>query len=330
MGMFGVRGISRLVASRAGSSVVVVMMHRFTASAGGHAGHDPLVLKRTLSELRRAGVAMVDVEEALEQLDGNAHPTGASLRDRPQVAFTIDDGYADALEVAGPIFAEFDCPVTCFVAPDIVDGKDWYWWDKLDTVLRACSRVAIEIEFQGVRRRLSLKHAVDTQRTFDELCEWIKQLPADALPAFLAQVALATEIEIPAVAPSQYRVLQWSEMRAAEQRGWRFGAHSMTHPIMQRCTDSRAEWEIAASVAAVKSQLMNASGVFCYPVGRQGDFGSREFEILGRLGVRWALSATPGMLHGPIDDSTDSLWRLRVPRFAHDERPGGVMRMFLN
>ena len=328
VGMLGAPGLSRLVASSAGASVVIVMMHRFSRSAGDYPGHDPVALKRSLSELRRAGVELVEVEQALDQFVMREERGNAAFSGHPRVAFTVDDGYADAVEIAGPVFAEFDCPVTCFVAPEIVDGREWYWWDKVDILLRSSPRSELVIDHEGLRRTLALRTPHDRRITFEEICALIKRAPADSVQGILERLAVAAEAELPVSAPSQFRVLDWNAMLAAEKHGWRFGAHSMTHPVMGQCTDRRAEWEISESISTVRARLANPSGVFCYPVGGDSDFGDREVEILRRNGVRWALSAIPGKLRSLAATSIHPSWQWRIPRFAHDERPGGMLRMF--
>lgn len=326
-------GIRRLVASSATSSLVIIMMHRFRRTTGG-GGHAPEALHRILQQLRSARMEIVDVEHALEALVDAAQQTRDAQRgtpaDRPRVAFTIDDGYADAIEVAGPVFAEFDVPVTCFVVPQVVAGEDWYWWDKIETALHRTERHSFVIEHLGERRTFALRTPQDRRLAFENLCEWTKRIPSDAVPDLLGAMMRAADVELPSRAPARFRVLSWNEMRAAEPKGWRFGAHTMTHPVIGNCTDVRADWEIGASLAAVQAQLTNPTGVFCYPVGREGDFGERDMSLMQRHGVRWALSAIPGRLRpdGPL--LKDPCWRWRVPRFAHDERPGGLMRMLLS
>ena len=322
-------GIRHLVASSAASSLVIIMMHRFRR-ATGDGGHAPEALRRILQQLRAARVEIVDAEHALEAFGETASGMRGASAPRPRVAFTIDDGYADAVEVAGPVFAEFDVPVTCFVVPQVVDGEDWYWWDKIETALHRTARDGFVIEHLGERRTFALRTPQDRRSAFEVLCEWIKRIPADAVPDLLAAMMHAADVELPSRAPDSFRVLSWNEMRAAEPKGWRFGAHTMTHPVIGNCTDARADWEIGASLSAVREQVTNPTGVFCYPVGREGDFGERDMALMQRHGVSWALSAIPGRLRpgGPLQK--DPRWRWRVPRFAHDERPGGLMRMLLS
>jgi len=322
-------GIRRLVASSATSSLVIIMMHRFRRAAGDD-GHTPEALGRILQQLRSARVEIVDVEHALDAFINNESGLRVGTAARPRVAFTIDDGYADAVEVGGPVFAEFDVPVTCFVVPQVVEGEDWYWWDKIETALHRTAREGFVIEHLGERRTFALRTPRDRRVAFDALCEWIKRVPTDTVSDLLAAMSHATDVELPSRAPASFRVLSWEAMRAAEPKGWRFGAHTMTHPVIGNCTNARADWEIGASLAAVRARLTNPTGVFCYPVGREGDFGERDMALMQRHGVHWALSAIPARLrpNGPL--LKDPHWRWRVPRFAHDERPGGLMRMLLS
>ncbi|MFH1021401.1 MAG: polysaccharide deacetylase family protein, partial [Pseudomonadota bacterium] len=54
---------------------------------------------------------------------------------RPSVAITFDDGYADNLEVALPIIEEAGVPVTFFVSTAAIDSGDEFWWDALERLV---------------------------------------------------------------------------------------------------------------------------------------------------------------------------------------------------
>jgi peptidoglycan/xylan/chitin deacetylase (PgdA/CDA1 family) len=321
-------GIRRIVATSARSSLVIIMMHRFHGR-GGYNGHSPQVLRRILHQLRSSGVALVDVETALQEFGDESSSASSGRMRPPRVAFTIDDGYADAVEIAGPIFSEFECPVTCFVVPNVVDGKTWYWWDMVETLLFQTSNHEITLEHHGELHVLPTRSEADRRAASHAICDWIKRIPAEAVQTLIGALALAAEVDLPMIAPPQYRVLSWAEMRAAESKGWRFGAHTMTHPVIDKCTDARAEWEIGESLVAVRAELANPTGVFCYPVGRVGDFGERDIALMKKHGVQWALSAIPGRLRPHSSFVNDPSWRWRIPRFTHDERAGGIMRMLL-
>ena len=45
--------------------------------------------------------------------------------------FTIDDGFIDHHDIAGPLFADYDIPLTFFLVTGFIDGELWPWDDQL-------------------------------------------------------------------------------------------------------------------------------------------------------------------------------------------------------
>src|SRR5689334_9960024 len=98
------------------SEATIFMAHRFCVPELGISGHDPQNLRAILSQLRRRRYDLISIEEIFRRLREREPLERA-------VAFTIDDGYYDVGQIAAPIFADFDCPVTVFVITDFLDGK---------------------------------------------------------------------------------------------------------------------------------------------------------------------------------------------------------------
>ncbi len=319
--------MGRVLASYGGPRCAVLMLHRFGAPEGVHVGHDVAKLRDVLANLRRIGVAFVDVEDAVSAMDDAGASGAADIPPSLSVAFTVDDGYADLVEVAGPVFSEFDCPVTGFVVPDVIDGRSWFWWDKIEWVLRHSVARTLRLELAGEQVTLAW-HDDCTRRALQiELGERLKTLAYSALLEFVAALSEAADVPLPEQAPREYRVLQWDELRSAERSGMRFGAHSMSHPILSRCDDARASYEVAESVRRVNENLSAPANIFCYPNGKLGDFGIREFQAVRAAGVRAALTSEPGLLRPRGYQPPPDSWRLEIPRFAYDERAGGVARL---
>jgi hypothetical protein len=123
-----VPGADSLFAPFARRCGVVFMLHRFRGPGFAPDGFDPAALRRSLAYVRRKKYNVASIEALLRcNLEGRAVP------DR-SIAFTIDDGYADHAEIAAPIFAEFDCPVTTFVTTGFLDEKLWFWWDQIEFI----------------------------------------------------------------------------------------------------------------------------------------------------------------------------------------------------
>ena len=115
----------------------IITLHRFRDAEVGNAGHDPNLLRANLAWLRKNKYTPLPVTELIDRL-----VEGVSVQ--RTVAFTVDDGYADFVRVAAPIFAEFDCPVTVFLTTGFVDRRQWMWWDAVAVALSTHS---------GARRR---------------------------------------------------------------------------------------------------------------------------------------------------------------------------------
>lgn len=302
----------------------ILMLHRFATPDGTHVGHDPKQLRALLSYLRKSGIDVVDVDHAhatFFEREGQPKPG------RPSVAFTVDDGYADLIEVAGPIFSEFDCPATGYVVPDVVDGRRFFWWDQIDWAFRQAAVDSLTIELDGALLRLTWPDDAGRRASVALVGDALKRLPDSERLAFIDELSARVDVPLLSTPRPEYRVVTWDEMRAAEQRGMRFGAHSMTHPILSRCSDAQSAHEILASVGRVRAELANPSQLFCYPNGTDGDFGQREIATVRAAGMRGALSTTHALLgrgHGPQGE-----WRWKAPRFAYDERPGATARLLL-
>ncbi|MDQ8168702.1 MAG: polysaccharide deacetylase family protein [Gemmatimonadota bacterium] len=317
--------IGRLIGAVGAPRCAVLMLHRFASMQGTTRGHDGVALRTTLAALAKSGVAFEYIDDVVARLRAGE---AVSRKGRLSVAITVDDGYADLLEVES-IFAEYDCPVTGFVVPDVIDGNVWFWWDQIDWVFRHAGVNRVTLEIAGAPLQLTWADAAARLAVQSQLGEQLKLVPNALRLSCLKQLSVLLDVPIPAQPPAEFRVLTWSELRSAEQRGMRFGPHTMTHPILSQCSDAEAEREIAGSIGRVGSELARASSVFCYPNGRAIDYGLRETALIEALGMAGAVSTEPSLVAATLDDVLSADWPYRLPRFAYDDRRGGVQRMFL-
>lgn len=304
---------------------LVIMMHRFAAAGAPYYGHEAAGLRNLLAYLRRCGVALESVDTLVARAgleDGAPLPVG------PSVAFTVDDGYADVAELAQPIFAEFECPFTVFVVPNAVEGKQVFWWDQLAWMMRHGRTSSWQVSLPSGEAAYAWHDDSTAFRARKALEEQLKGLAPNVLASVLADISRQADVPLLSHVPNEYRVLGWEELRTLERKGGRVGAHSMSHPILSRCTDAEARWEIMESLARVRSELLTPSAVFCYPNGRQSDFSDREGALLAEAGMLGALSSEPGIAVLPNNLQRPNSWRWQVPRMAYDSRPGTVLRAF--
>jgi peptidoglycan/xylan/chitin deacetylase (PgdA/CDA1 family) len=244
--------------------------------------------------------------------------SGAPLP-RFSIAFTVDDGYADFMDVGLPIFAEFDCPATVFLTTGFLDNTTWLWWDKLQYAFLRTSRRSCSFESGGIKVELGLGSRDERILAADQLAEKLKRVPDETKHRIISEVATVLGVEIPTRCPSEYRPMTWDDVRACESQGISFGPHTVTHPILSQVTDDVARYEIAESWARVQQETTAAVPVFCYPNGDPASFGHREIRIAQEAGLMAAVTSRQGHVFAENVTARTSEGFYRIPRFPYSE-----------
>lgn len=284
------------------------MLHRFVAGDSGVDGFDPGTLRALLAFLRREGYDFVDIRAVMRGLSGDGPPL------RRAVAFTIDDGYAEQASVAGPAFAEFDCPVTTFVTSGFLDRVLWFWWDQIEYVVTHTRRGEVDIELGDGRRRYTFHGNGDRAAAQQDFTARCKTLPDPVMRDAIRRLATAADVELPAQAPPRYAPMTWDELRGAERGGMTFGPHTVTHPILARTDNAQCGREISESWTRLKAEARDPVAVFAYPNGQPSDFGPREIACMKAIGLEGACTGVQAYATARRFRAIDGAFQ--VPRFA--------------
>jgi peptidoglycan/xylan/chitin deacetylase (PgdA/CDA1 family) len=285
------------------------MLHRFRHPDLNVDGHDPVALRACLAYLRKQGHEISGLQDLLWRLEsGERVPRGT-------IAFTVDDGYVDQASVAAPIFAEFDCPVTTFLATGFLDRTTWMWWDKMRYAFDRTERRAVRVQLGDRILEYAWTSAAECTVVRDDFTRVCKTTPWSQVEAALATLADDLDVIVPTEAPPEYAPMTWDDVRRCERGGMSFGPHTVTHPVLSRTDDARAVRELRESWRRVREEVATPLSVFCYPNGQLGDAGSREIDLLRREGMSAALLAVPGYVRAGATPGDDD-WKYRVPRFA--------------
>jgi peptidoglycan/xylan/chitin deacetylase (PgdA/CDA1 family) len=122
-------------------------------------------------------------------------------------------------------------------------------------------------------------------------------------------------VEIPRRPPAQYAPLSWAEVRSLEKRGFSFGAHTVTHPILPKTGEAQAVREIVESWSRVRAEVRRPLGLLSYP---NGSYGAREIRIAREAGLRASVSTRPAYASSRVvADSIDH--RFEIPRFSYPD-----------
>jgi peptidoglycan/xylan/chitin deacetylase (PgdA/CDA1 family) len=308
-----VPALTRILSSLTKTHAAVLMLHRFSVPDLGVSGHDPSALRRNLAYLRKSGYNLVSLEELFRRL----------LERQPlkqTVAFTLDDGYFDHAEIAAPIFAEFDCPVTFFVTTGFLDRKIWFWWDSLMFIFETTQRRELKAHIGGREVQYRWDDAESRRKVWWDLNVRCQDASQDDRLHCIEELRRKAEIELPSSAPARFAPMTWDTVRRLERRGVDFGPHTVTHPVLATTSTAQANWEIAESWKRLNAEVSRPLPIFCYPNGRTQDVGEREISAVQRLGLWGGLMAHAGRLD-PSEFHRSEAARYRIPRFAYaDDR----------
>lgn len=234
---------------------------------------------------------LVSMPELLE-----AYRTGNRLP-RRSVMVTFDDAYGDFAEHAWPILKRYGLPVTLFVPTAFPDDRlRSFWWDRLYQAFHASTR---RDELDTPLGRMPLATAAQRRRGCRRLREYVKTRPHGEAMGVVDRVTREL-----GGSQSRSSVLSWDELRRLASEGVTLGAHTRTHPLMNRVSLGEAAAEAAGSLEDLGRRIGSVLPIFAYP---GGGFSREVVEALERAGFALAFATARG-----INDLEQADWlRLR-------------------
>lgn len=209
--------------------------------------------------------------------------TGSTLPPR-SLLLTFDDAYQDFAEYAWPILQRYQLPVTLFVPTAFPDQAERaFWWDRLYTAMRHTTR---QDDLYLPFGKLRLATAEERDRTFQQLKNFAKSRPHHEAMAWIEQ--LCKEL---GTAPPKSNVLGWDALRQLARAGVTLGAHTRTHPLMNRISPKEMSDEIVGSLHDLAREIGSALPLFAYP---SGGFDDEVTRVLHQEGIAFAFTTERG------------------------------------
>lgn len=288
----------------------ILMLHRFSES-GDNGRTSPHSLAHALEAVRREGLEPLTLGDlAVAIHEGRVPPRS--------ICFTVDDGYRDFKEIAHPVFARFDVPVTLFATAGFVDGTLWNWWDRVQYCAETTDFERIET-VDALGRPILFGASVDWQSAvahFVESCKVVDD--ADRLHA-VAKLERELGVSVPERPVERYAAMDWDDVRNLAGNGVEFGAHTVSHPILSRVDPEVLRHELESSISMLKRATGREVRTFAYPNGREQDFSPAAVDHLKRMGIRAAATTVPGVVTRSTLDEDDAPYHL--PRLSFPEQP---------
>ncbi len=244
---------------------------------------------------------------AAQRLREGSLPTRAAC-------ITFDDGYRNNAEIAGPMLDKKGMPASFFIATGAIE-RGAMWNDLVIEAVRRCGRNLDLEEFD-----LGVMHIPDEHargQVLLRVLERLKYLP------IATRAAIADALHARHCGTTPQLMMTQTQVRGLARKGHDVGAHTMTHPILQKVDVDQARAEIEGSRDWLAKVLGVSPVSFAYPNGRPGiDFDETHMRLVGEAGFRCAVSTRWGC-------ATPRSNILSLERFApwENSRSGFVSRI---
>ena len=283
-------------------------------------------------EYVRRHFRVLPIEEALDRLRDGRLP-------RRALVITFDDGTRNLALHAGPVLRDLGLPAAVFLATGPMGTGEALWPDRLWIAFARTTVSEIDLADVGLGTH-SLRRPEDCNRVRDMVVQHFKHLPDAERIARVDSLVAALGADVDAY-DGPFQLLSWDDAHTLAADGRiSLHPHTVTHPILARCSDEKVDYEISESCRTVERETGRPTIVFAYPNGGAGDFDERAREALRRNGIRWALATTHGLADrysdplalpriGIGNDPSMALFRLKVSGFRlrrpHFGSPGSEL-----
>ncbi|RLC11162.1 MAG: hypothetical protein DRI24_19200, partial [Deltaproteobacteria bacterium] len=208
-----------------------------------------------------------DPDQQLEAIKDPSLLTG-----KPPVVITIDDGYRDFLDVAFPLLKARSLPATLFVTTGFIDGRLWFWWDRLAYLLAGAPPGNLTLEFLDRRISFDSSDPHQTNRAWNTIADYLSIQPDHLKEKVISDLASACGFSLPQSPPIDFAPLNWEQIMTMAQSGISIGAHTLTHRVLSRVDPAHSWEEIMGSRNELEKMLDKKVGWFCYPQGGPDDY----------------------------------------------------------
>ena len=262
-------------------------------------------LDRMLKCIRQSGWEIVPIESVPQLL---AQDSGKRF-----ACITLDDGFADNLAVAAPVFSAAKAPfsvfpVVNFIARKIVPNQELLEW----LVLRADR---LDLDVGGERIQENTRSLEEKQAAFGKAMSLVwRKVPglSEALAGAVQRLALSVDDFM------NETFMSWEQLRQlAHTPGVSIGTHSLSHLPLSSLESEQAFQELLQPREVLAEKLGVPVTCTAYPYGSSRECGPREYELAKKAGYRVGLTTRPGNIYADHASELFSLPRVTISMVPH-------------
>ncbi|TLX75654.1 hypothetical protein E9993_08835 [Labilibacter sediminis] len=297
-------GIHKILKPVYGGKGHVIMLHRVLPRDSRKRIHNHLSLEVTpdhLEEIIRYFIKekyhLISIEKVESYLNKN----------QKFVVFTLDDGYADNLHHAYPVFKKYNCPFTIYLCNDFANRKVFLWWYLLEELLLKERFLKIKTSSFKVEEKVGT--LLKKEKVFYRIRDAINlgKLEPEAFKEVLTQYGINWQEHINKYALSWNDVLELNKDQLVT-----IGAHTVSHRALKVLSDQEANEEMTNSKKEIEEKLGQTTKHFAYPFGSSEEVSVRDIRIAQKVGFETVTTTQLGNIFTDHRANLHSLPRITV------------------
>lgn len=218
------------------------------------------------------------------------------------IVITFDDGYADVFTIAYPKLKALGIPATVFLTTESVTCQKSIWTNKLYGIIEAASNLKPTLEIAGHHMELDLSDPRFRMRDALSICSILKGMTPEERITALHSIARGLNVDPQYDPIEQLPMLNWEQVSILQRDGFLIGSHTVTHPILSRCSEERQWMELSESKHEIETKTSAPCRVLAYPNGQLGDATDATRAIAKECGYEAAFRFTSGPVRSGIDN----------------------------
>ncbi len=238
--------------------------------------------------------------------------SGRTIWPKNSVMITFDDGYRDLRDTGINVLKKLGIPATVFITTDCIGTEKSLWTNRLYYYISKSEIPSLTLSIPGPLETLFPLDTVQEKRESTlKLSGILKTLPAKDREQMLIRIAEHLDVKPDEDPHDHLPMLNWDDVRYLRDNNVTIGSHTVTHPILSRCSNTELQRELNGSKSLIETQLNMECPVLAYPNGQPEDYNQTTLDAMRSAGYRGGFTFYPGR----ITQQTDPMEIPRHPIF---------------
>lgn len=215
----------------------------------------------------------------------------------PSIVITIDDGYRDNYDLAFKILDKYNLPAVIFLTTGLIGSPNAPWIESIAYALQYTEKKSVILPDLFGNSSIDISTKKKKRDLWEILFEKLHYLEHEQKNVLVADILNRIGVN-----QSDCRaMLSWDEIRIMSKKRVSFGAHTVTHPNLNKMQIQNAMNEIEESKKCIENKLNRTVSTFAIPNGKTEDFNETLSKFCIKIGFEGILTTDFGYVTSKSD-----------------------------